>query len=54
MFDGDRMCHICNREIDGERNFSLSLSGHTHVFCVSCFKTRRKDIEKLLNEGGRD
>ena len=51
MFDGDRRCNICDKEVEGGRkSFSMNLSGHTYVFCDHCHKNRKRDIERLLNE----
>lgn len=52
MFDGDRRCNICDREVQDKKKYSMNLSGHTYVFCEQCHKNRKADIEQLLNEEG--
>jgi hypothetical protein len=51
MFEGNNQCSMCKSALeDGERNFGISLSGYTFVFCNSCFSSRKKEIKKLLHE----
>ena len=51
MFDGDKVCNICNREIpEKQRKFGRTLSGQTYVFCNSCFYNRKDEIRKILHE----
>ncbi len=51
MFEGNKECGICNKPlVEGERNFGISLSGYTFVFCNPCFGERKREIKKLLHE----
>lgn len=51
MFEGNKDCSICRKTVgEKEKNFGLSLTGYTYVFCDSCFKSRKDQIKKLLHD----
>lgn len=51
MFEGNSECGMCGKPLEeGERNFGISLSGYTFVFCNGCFSSRKKEIKALLHE----
>ncbi|MBN1169423.1 hypothetical protein JXA56_00185 [Candidatus Micrarchaeota archaeon] len=50
MFEGNRKCMICQADLsEKERNFGVSLSGYTCVFCNDCIKTKKGEIVDLLH-----
>ena len=50
MFEGNSTCTLCNNDLpEKERNFGVSLSGYTYVFCKDCMKSKKDDIVELLH-----
>jgi len=53
MFEGNKSCTLCKTELhEKEKNFGVSLTGYTYVFCDKCFKAKKDDIRKMLHDEG--
>lgn len=53
MFEGNKSCTLCKTELqEKEKNFGLSLTGFTYVFCDKCFKAKKDEIQKMLHDEG--
>ena len=49
MFDGNKECNICGKDLpEKERNFGVSLSGYTYVFCTGCLEIKKGEITDML------
>lgn len=49
MFEGNRSCSICRAAMeDKKRNFGVSMSGYTFVFCDMCLRGRENEIKRIL------
>lgn len=51
MFDGNKNCAVCRKELNDKKYFGMNLDGYTFSFCEKCFKTRKDDVKRILNEG---
>ena len=50
MFEGNSNCTLCKSDLpEKERNFGVSLSGYTYVFCNDCMKFKKDEIVELLH-----
>lgn len=50
MFEGNQNCYICKTEIpEKSRNFGVSLTGYTYVFCKKCMDSKKEEIVKILH-----
>jgi hypothetical protein len=51
MFDGDRSCNLCGKTLsEKETVFGKSLIGYSYVFCERCFRERKDDVKRALND----
>jgi len=51
MFEGNKNCAVCRKELtEKDRNFGISLAGYTHVFCESCFNTKKEQVKRVLHD----
>ena len=52
MFEGDKHCEICKKEIpDKHGKFGVSLTGYTHTFCKGCFENKKDLVSRMLTGG---
>jgi len=51
MFEGNKNCSVCKKELDEkDRNFGISMSGYTRVFCNKCVKEKKDAIKRILHD----